>query len=197
MSDAGSNDTERAQQAANRVESLVAQGRKRDADLALQEALRDSLPAMPLRFPLRLVRGNLDVARDLATALRAVGKQPRLRLVLTDTTPRYIVAWDKRGLGAVPARFAALLDSFGEDALMYEPRLHRISGMNAARDLVIAVELVRPEIRLCANCGERHSDPQLMCAKCRKERRKPKADAQIHEPSPDALQRAMERLADA
>lgn len=198
MSDAVPEGIERQRQAADRVDELLSQGKKREADLALQEALRDALPAMPLRFPLRLVRGNLAVARDLAVALRgAGGEQPRLRLVRTETTPRYIVAWDKRGLGAVPARFAQLLDSFGDDALIYEPRLHRIVGMTSARELTIAVELVRPEMRQCASCRELHGDPHLLCPKCRKERRKPKTNEPEYEAPPEAIQRALEAFGEA
>lgn len=133
------------------VEDLLGAGRPRLAAQALVDAFDDCLPDLPLRFALVLIRVDERAASELRAALDT--KVP-YRLALGDGPREGIsVFWGQRRVGDLSAEDSALVRDFGPQAALFSPRVLEIlyRGDELA---TFAIELIRPEQRRCARCGQ-------------------------------------------
>lgn len=144
---------------------LARAGRPRLAAAAFDQAMRDCLPDLPLRFSLLLVRPDDDQVEEVA---EAVYRQDEVTLRLAEG-PRGVLAV-YRGtirLGDLSVRDDELVRGFGAEGLaLYEPRILEILFREDGELQSVAVELVRPELRLCGGCGRTFTEHLPRCPHC-------------------------------
>lgn len=134
----------------SRMQSLVQEsldrGRVPAAKAALSRGWRESVPDLPLRFSVLLLRPRED---DVAAVLRRLrandGRKPPLRLSRgRDGSVRVCTSRGKKlVLGELPRGEVKLLRDLGRDASLYEPELLEIRHDNHGRVRSVAIELVR------------------------------------------------------
>lgn len=147
------------------AEEMARAGRPRLAAQAFDAAIRDCLPDLPLRFSLLLVRADDDQVESVA---EAVYRQDDVSLRLADG-PRGVLAVFRGQvrLGDLSVRDDELVRGFGEEGIaLYEPRILEILFREDGDLQSIAVELVRPEQRLCAACANPFAEHLLHCPHC-------------------------------
>lgn len=147
------------------AEEMARAGRPRLAAAAFEEAMRDCLPDLPLRFSLLLVRPDDDKVEELA---EDVYRQDEVTLHMAEG-PRGVLSV-YRGeirLGDLSSRDDELVRGFGDEGrALYEPRILEILFRDGGELQSVAVELVRPEQRLCGACGRTFSEHQARCPHC-------------------------------
>lgn len=144
---------------------LAREGRPRLAAAAFEEAMRDCLPDLPLRFSLLLVRPDEGQVEELA---EAIYRQDEIGLRLAEG-PRGVLAVFRGPLriGDLSVRDDELVRGFGaEGVALYEPRILEILFLDDGALQSIAVELVRPEQRRCAGCGLTFTEHLPRCPHC-------------------------------
>jgi hypothetical protein len=141
----------------SRMQSLVQEsldrGRLPAAKAALSRGWRESVPDLPLRFSVLLLRPRED---DVAAVLRRLrangGRKPPLRLSRgKDGSIRVCTRRGKKlVLGELPRGEVKLLRDLGRDANLYQPELLEIRHDDHGRVRSVAIELIRP--------GDKHED---------------------------------------
>jgi hypothetical protein len=152
-----------------RVQEGLDGGRAPAAKAALTRSWRDAVPELPVRFSVVLTKiDEAAVSELLRRARRNRGSSPPLRLRKKQGV---IVVETIRGarllLGQLPKSETQLLSDFGADAKLYRPQLLEVRYDDDNRIRVVAIELVRPELYHCPNCGRRHKGPHAYCSRCR------------------------------
>lgn len=158
-------------------EGQVSQARRRLT--ASTDSWRDALPELPLRFPVKLVRLDSAAATDLLRrSVRSRGRPP-LRLEKRD---KGIVVVTSRGkkleVGFLPQSESDMLLDIDPKLRVFRPRLLDIGRDEEGTVTSVAVELLRPELHRCPECGNRHSGTHQLCKKCRKSK-KPQANQEV------------------
>lgn len=133
------------------VEDLLDAGRPRLAAQALVDVFDDCLPELPLRFALVLVRVDERIAAHIADATKT---KERIDLRL-DEGPRegLSVFLGARRVGDLSSQDSDLVRDFGPQAALFTPRLLEILYRDGELQ-TLAIELIRPEQRRCARCGQ-------------------------------------------
>lgn len=178
-------------QFADEVDDLIRAGRPRLAQQALEQAVADCLPDLPLRFSL-LVR-RIDEPQVLALA-EAVRASDTVDIRLRESDGAVQVRWGAGRLGQLSARDSELLRGFGRQAALYDPRVLEISFGIEGGVSTFAIELTRPEFRRCSSCGRLHSGLHINCDDCRRRRRPKGEEVETFEPAPVPLAVALEEL---
>lgn len=193
MSEHSSNQGERASELADEVSAYVREGKHGRATQAFQRGWRDAVPELPLRFSVVLVRPDRELVAQIHR--RLVDKiEPKLCLQRTDEfSVQVVLADDGQRLGSLPAQDARLLADLQAPDALYHPQVLEIRYDDQGRFHRIAVELVRPELRYCSACGNKHSGPHINCADCRSKRRR--KGAERYESSPVNFHEALDTLA--
>lgn len=172
MSDNQHNElTERAAELVGEISEHVREGNPGRAESAFRRGWRDSVPELPLRFSVVLVRPDRDVVSAIHRLIND-GSEPELTLQREDNNLVLVMMTSGERVGNLPALDSRLLLEFGDDADLYRPQVLEIRYDDNGRFDYIAVELVRPEVRYCTSCGEKHDGPHANCAKCRGKRRR-------------------------
>jgi hypothetical protein len=185
---------EQGRRLTGRVEDLLQQGRPVEAKRALARSWQDVAPELPLRWTLLLERVSrravLRIARELSSDVNA----PALELQLRGSrVPRAAVLAGGERLGQLPADQAKFLHEIGEHAALYTPQLCALR-VNAEGELaIVEIELVRPELHSCEQCGSRHAGPHLVCEDCQNGTPGEKSTVAVEAP-PIALQEALDAL---
>lgn len=178
-------------QIADEVDDLIRAGRPRLAQQALEQAVADCLPDLPLRFSLLVRRIDEVQVLALAEAVRA-SQDVDLRLMRSEDTVQ--LRWSAGRLGQLSARDSELLRGFGRQAALYDLRVLEISFGIEGGVSTFAIELSRPEFRRCSSCGRLHSGLHINCEDCRRRRRPKGEEAETFEPAPVPLAVALEEL---
>lgn len=181
-----------------RIDDNLQQGKAAQAKSLFARRWRDLVPELPLRFPIVLAKPSERAAAKLAQGMKGGQEPPALKLVPRSARHGGYVVSTSEGtrLGDLPAKDAEFLRSLGEDAALYTPHLLELRPPTKETDrpVLIAVELVRPELRYCSFCGKRHSDPHVNCADCRRERRQVNPDKAAEELPLVPLHEALDAL---
>lgn len=145
------------------INDYLQQGKTTQAKSLLTRRWRDLVPDLPLRFSVVLEKSSPRVVRAIVTSLKRGNQPPALSLQARSERHGgyFITAEDGKHLGALPERDAKFLRSLGEHAALYTPKLLEI------RSGLIAIELVRPELRRCASCDSYHTGDNANCDDCR------------------------------
>ena len=134
----------------SRMQSLVQEslqkGRVPAAKAALSRTWRESVPELPLRFSVLLVRTREEDVALVLKRLRAnEGGKPPLRL--SRGKDGSIRVCTKRGkqliLGELPQGEVRLLRDLGRDASLYTPELLEVRHDDHGKVRSVAIELVR------------------------------------------------------
>jgi hypothetical protein len=177
---------------ADKVAEHLAGGEPERASRALARGWRDAVPELPLRFAVILT--GLD-AKAIAAALRRSsnrGEPPRLRLRRVEGRIEVLTIRGARPLGRLPEREVRMLDELGADAHLYRPQLLEVEHDPEGALVRVAVELVRPEMRICSSCGRKHSGDHVNCERCRRRRRRKGEES--FESSPLGFQEAVDQI---
>lgn len=152
----------------DKVDELVQQGKPAQARAALARGWAETVPGLPLRYPVALENFSSRVARRLARNLeeaQAAGRveSPELSLLLSGSrAPKAVVRLGEERLGDLPAEQARFLHELGPNAELYEPRLTAIRASDEGDVAAVEIELVRPEMTSCPKCSQTH-DPAGVC----------------------------------
>lgn len=161
-----------------KVDEFMQQGKPLQARSVLARNWQDSVPELPLRYPVVLESVSSRFARQLARFLRAGGEKPVLTLALTGSrVARGSVSVSGRRLGDLPQEQAAYLQGLGSSASVYEPRLTAIRLSSEGEVDGVEIEMVRPELRRCPNCDKLHGGEEALCEDCLSESSVRKAKA--------------------
>jgi len=178
---------------AEEVSEHMREGQPARANQAFARGWRDAVPDLPLRFSVILVRPDRKVITGLDKQLRDEN-EPEMCLQRVDlSTVTVNLTEGGQRIGNLPADDARLLHELDADAALYRPQVLEIRYNARGRLDHIAVELVRPEVRLCSSCGEPHAGSHVNCDKCRSKRR-PKGDER-YEASPVSFHDAIDEIA--
>jgi hypothetical protein len=180
---------------AKEISEHLREGDHGSASRAFARGWRDAVPDLPLRFSVILVRPDRDVIASLYKQLRDGDElEMCLQRVSASEVTVNLVDGGQR-IGDIPAADARLLHELDADSALYRPQVSEVRYTARGRFDYIAVELVRPEVKLCSSCGEPHTTPHVNCAKCRSERR-PKGE-ESYERAPLHLHDALDAVVTA
>ena len=129
---------------------------------------RDAVPDLPLRFSVVLVRPDRKAVTQLDRRLRDED-EPQMQLCRQDAGAVEVTV-DGQRIGDLPADDARLLAELDAAIDLYSPRVLEIRYTTRGRLDYIAVELVRPEVRLCSSCNLPHTGTHVNCDRCRAKR---------------------------
>lgn len=180
---------------ADRVGELVRDGRPDAARRVFTQNWRDSVPDLPERFSVSLRKIDRDLLGVIARRLVGRAHPPELEFhtaeqdiaVRSVDDDHQVIGW----LRPADARF---LNDLGDDAALYRPQLLEIGVDRAGSPSTVAISVVRPELRSCSSCGDRHADAHVNCAKCRAKRRRKGPEADSYEPAPVPFFEAVEAM---
>lgn len=186
--------TEQAKDLPDLINQHVNGGRRSAAAAMITRRLSDVAPKMPLSFPTVLKKVDQDTALWIAHSL-SNDESPVLTIKKTSEGKYEIrAAKGRKRLGQLSTRDTEMLKGFGKDAKLYSPRLLMIhQGDDSSFDHV-SIDMVRPEIRICSSCSERHTGESINCEKCRAGRKR--IGEEKLEPSPIELHESLDALAE-
>jgi len=185
-----------ARELAARVQESLDRGAVSQAKRAFTQGWRETVPALPLRFSVILVRLNRKSIKDVLRLWRKnKGQAPQLKLDWGEETVQVRMARGRKlVLGCLPASDAELLRDMGPKAQkLYRPQLLEVRRTETGEIDYVAVELVRPELRICSSCGKEHSGKHTNCEDCRKRRQR--VGAERFEYAPVSFQEVVEQIA--
>ncbi len=189
----GGENAARQRELADEISSLMADGRSRKAIDALLAGVEDVLPDLPLRFSLLLIRVDSEGIKDYIRQYRKTGSRPTLQLVKPKGSGQFVITWRKGRIGQLSSEDSDLLRSFGRRRRLYEPRVLEVTySADKLKVETLAIELVRPEVRLCSSCGKQHTGIHLNCEECRGKRKRTGDEQDTFEVPPLGLAEAID-----
>lgn len=176
-----------ASELASRVTENLEAGNVQQAKSQISRAWRDLVPELPPRFAVSLRSLDRKAATELGRRLRRSKGRPQLRLVERDGRWWVETARGKRlVIGRLPSAEERLLADLGE-VKRYRPQLLEIAHDDEGQIERVSVELVRRDLRRCAQCGRGYRGSGELCADCRRE--------WPERPTRQQLQEALDELA--
>jgi len=175
------------------VARLLAEGRRRAAENRI-DAAGERLSDLPLRFSVIVQRPNETRVGELAARLREGGAIGRLSLRgIRRLAPTEIV-WRKERIGQLPSHVSDLLRQMGPEARRYAVHVLEIAYASDGSLASFAVELERPERRVCSSCGAEHDGESINCDACRAQRKRKGDESLTYEAPPAPLAEALDEL---
>jgi hypothetical protein len=176
----------------------VAESKDRGSDIGAKQAFtkewKEAVPELPHRIPALLVRVD-PKAVNLVLARIRDDRQPELKVDGSFETGFCVrmSRGKKTRIGDLSARDLETLRELGKKALkVYKPQLLEVTRNEQGKVNTVAIELVRPEGRLCSSCGKPFYEDRTNCKNCRQKRKK--LGEQSYEHSPVAFHEAVEEM---
>lgn len=180
-------------QVRSEVARLLAEGRRRAAENRI-DAAGEHLSDLPLRFSVIIQRPNETRVGDLAARLRDGKPIGRLTLRGIRRLAPTEVVWRSERIGQLPAHVSDLMRQMGADAKRYVVHVLEISYAPDGALASFAVELERPERRVCSSCGAEHDGESINCDACRAQRKRKGDESLTYEAPPAPLAEALDEL---
>lgn len=175
------------------VARLLAEGRRRAAENRI-DAAADAIGDVPLRFSVMVQRPNETRVGELAARLRAGKPIGALRLKGIRRLAPTEVVWRGERMGQLPAHVSDMLRAMGPDAKRYVVHVLEISFDPDGALATFAIELERPERRVCSSCGAEHDEESINCESCRAKRKRKGDESLTYEAPPAPLAEALDEL---
>jgi len=186
---------DKARDLADEVSRKIEEGSDKAAKRAFNKGWKDTVPALPYRISLVLVRIDQTAIFKMLSLIRD-GKERELKISGSFDDGFCVKLIRGPRIGDIAFNDIATLRGFGRKQFkQYVPHLLEVSADSDGSIEYVAIELLRKEKRICSSCGEAFFGDTTNCPDCRKLRRRVGEEAYEHPPV--AFMEAIDELLEA